>query len=279
MPLVLGLILALAAVAGGGWYGYRWWQAKKALQMASAQIPAAGTPSSEPGATPATSAPSNEPSAPVPEAVPAPTPSAAPAPAPKTLVGTPPLSTPASSRPATTPIAAPVKPGPSNAAVIVPTPVPTPTPAATPAVQIPASTPAPQAAPVRAIEPAPAPVQTPSTLTPVTRPEPQRTEILKPERPIAPAAPAAKPAYSGPASGVIIWSGRLDKGQAIAINGGQANNGTLNGGLPGVPVLIEVDPKDVGIAEAPGPSNGWKGFSLRSNKGRHTVVTIRWRTI
>jgi hypothetical protein len=78
---------------------------------------------------------------------------------------------------------------------------------------------------------------------------------------------------------VLIWSGQIEKGGEIRVNGSQANAGTLNGELPGVPVLIEVEPKDIGVAEAPGPSNGWKGFSFRSRKGRHTVVTIRWRVL
>jgi hypothetical protein len=78
---------------------------------------------------------------------------------------------------------------------------------------------------------------------------------------------------------VIVWSGQLEKGEAISVNGTRPSTGNLTGALPGVPVLIEVEPKDVGIAEAPGPSNGWKGFSLRSRKGRQTVVTIRWRVL
>ncbi len=65
----------------------------------------------------------------------------------------------------------------------------------------------------------------------------------------------------------------------MVLDSGRASNGTLNGALPGVPVLIEVEPRDVGIAESPGPSNGWKRLSLRSRKDKHTVVTIRWRVL
>jgi hypothetical protein len=55
--------------------------------------------------------------------------------------------------------------------------------------------------------------------------------------------------------------------------------GTVNGALPGVPVLIDVEPKDVGVAEPPGPGNGWRRLVLRSRVNRNTVVTIKWRTL
>jgi len=105
----------------------------------------------------------------------------------------------------------------------------------------------------------------------------ERPQILKPEA--TPAAPAPAPGYSGPASGVMIWSGHLDKGATVMLDGGRASQGTLNGSLPGVPILVEVEPKDVGLAEAPSPSNGWKRLAIRSRKDKHTVVTIRWKVL
>lgn len=82
-----------------------------------------------------------------------------------------------------------------------------------------------------------------------------------------------------PASGTVIWSGRLQKNETLAINGGSASMGSLRGALPGVPVMIEVEPKEIGVAESPGPGNGWNRLVLRSRSDRNTVVTIRWRRL
>jgi hypothetical protein len=78
---------------------------------------------------------------------------------------------------------------------------------------------------------------------------------------------------------VITWSGQLDKGATVVLDGNRASQGSLNGFLPGVPVMVEVEPKDVGVAEAPSPSNGWKRLAIRSRKDKHTVVTIKWRVL
>jgi hypothetical protein len=77
----------------------------------------------------------------------------------------------------------------------------------------------------------------------------------------------------------MIWSGQLDKGATVVLEDGRASQGTVAGSLPGVPIMIEVEPKDVGLAESPSPSNGWKRLALRSRKDRRTVVTIRWRVL
>ena len=84
---------------------------------------------------------------------------------------------------------------------------------------------------------------------------------------------------AAPASGVVTWSGKLEKNGTITIDGTTASMGTLNGALPGVPVLIDVEPKDVGVAEAPGPANGWRRLVFRSRVNRNTVVTIKWQTL
>jgi hypothetical protein len=43
--------------------------------------------------------------------------------------------------------------------------------------------------------------------------------------------------------------------------------------------MLEVQSRDVGIAEFPGPSNGWKHIVLRSSKNGDLRVTIRWTVI
>ena len=109
------------------------------------------------------------------------------------------------------------------------------------------------------------------------QPAAPRAEILKPQ-PAAPPAPV-KPAYSGPSSGVLIWSGQLQRDGLVEITGSSASSGTLRGELPGAPVIVEVEPKDVGVAEAPSPANGWKRLVLRSRTRRLSVVTIKWAVI
>lgn len=96
-----------------------------------------------------------------------------------------------------------------------------------------------------------------------------------------PASPRESPlaADAAPRSGVIIWSGPLRKDSVVTIEGESATFGTVRGSLPGVPVIVETDYKDVGFAEMPSPSNGWKRISMRGRKNINVVVTLRWRAL
>jgi hypothetical protein len=78
-----------------------------------------------------------------------------------------------------------------------------------------------------------------------------------------------------------MWSGRLERNGLITITGNTASNGTVTqGSLPGVPVTVQVEPAEsVGVAEAPGPSNGWTKIVLRSRVSRAVVVTVHWKTL
>ena len=78
-----------------------------------------------------------------------------------------------------------------------------------------------------------------------------------------------------------MWSGKLEKNSLITITDNTASSGTITqGSLPGVPVTVLVEPSDsVGVAETPGPSNGWRKIVLRSRVNRAVVVTIRWSTL
>ncbi len=82
-----------------------------------------------------------------------------------------------------------------------------------------------------------------------------------------------------PLSGVIIWSGPLRKNGVITIDGSSASVGSIRGALPGVPVRIETDFRDVGFSEMPSRSNGWKRFSMRGKMNGNVVVTLRWRAL
>lgn len=252
---IIAVGAAMLAVAGAAWFFFRTDGTAKPETAGNRQIPFVTEPSVEQPGTPAE---------PAPPAVEVPAPAVAAAP--------PAASTPPPSRPAPTrPVVSTPAPAPSI-------PAPAPRAAQPPPQTVPEPKPEP-AAPAEVVR-APVTQALPAAAAPAPSEAPRRTEILRPEREFpAPTQPRPTPAYQGASSGVIIWSGQLEKGAAISISGNQSSVGTVNGALPGVPVLIEVDPKDVGVAEAPGPSNGWKGFSLRSRKGRHTVVTIRWRVL
>jgi hypothetical protein len=79
---------------------------------------------------------------------------------------------------------------------------------------------------------------------------------------------SASATYTGPRSGTLNWSGIMTKGQLVAMEG-----------LPGIPVMIDFDAKEFSVVEPPSPSNAWKRLVLRSRKGRHAVITVRWTAI
>src|ERR1039458_10767400 len=75
-----------------------------------------------------------------------------------------------------------------------------------------------------------------------------------------------------PQTGKIIWTGKLTRGGTIQILGNRASQGHITGGLPGVPVRVQVfpseliqdglrifaaDPGSISPPEAPGAQNGW----------------------
>jgi hypothetical protein len=80
-------------------------------------------------------------------------------------------------------------------------------------------------------------------------------------------------------TGTIVWNGQLDKEGSVTITGGTASAGTVQGVLPGVPVSIEIDAKDVGLIESPRSSNGFQKITLRSHKKRSGPITIRWKVV
>jgi protein kinase-like protein len=84
----------------------------------------------------------------------------------------------------------------------------------------------------------------------------------------APRMPA--PVYQGPKQGVITRSVAIESNDFVS----------LGDDLPGVPVIIAVEPKEqFGVVESPGPSNRWKRLVLRSNKKTHVVITVRWSVL
>ena len=80
------------------------------------------------------------------------------------------------------------------------------------------------------------------------------------------------PVDQGPSVGTIIWTGKLARSSTIQILGNRASQGRVTGGLPGIPVRVQVfpseliqeglrvftaDPESINPPEAPGAQNGW----------------------
>jgi hypothetical protein len=92
------------------------------------------------------------------------------------------------------------------------------------------------------------------------------------QNPVRP-APAARPPAAQPASGRVIWIGRLQKNQTLIIKGKNSSTGTLIGELPSQPVKFSLSPGDLSsdgivlytsnsqyannVVEPPGAENGW----------------------
>jgi len=89
---------------------------------------------------------------------------------------------------------------------------------------------------------------------------------------------AAAPLYNGPVLGTIRWSGDLQENGLVTIEGDRASSGAVDGALPGVPVLVELLSKDVAVAEAPAPSNGWKRIVIRVRK-KQKSIQVRWSVL
>jgi hypothetical protein len=99
-----------------------------------------------------------------------------------------------------------------------------------------------------------------------------------------------KPDDPSPSTGKIIWTGKLARGATVQILGNRASQGRVTGGLPGVPVRVQVfpselvqeglhiyaaDPASISPPEAPGAQNGWNRtvYVLNPRKAGDIVIT------
>ncbi|HME07009.1 MAG TPA: hypothetical protein VKG25_08160 [Bryobacteraceae bacterium] len=168
---------------------------------------------------------------------------------------------PASGAPVDTPPVPEAAPPPAQPETAVP-PKPVP-PKPRPAVKAPAATTGAASLPMAAAPQTPAPAPA----------SPPPAPALTPRQ----VTPAPAPASKGPSNGLMLWSGPLPKGDNVVIDGTTPSVGLiLSGALPGVPVNLTIEPKDVTVSEAPSAANGWKRFAFHAKKGRKTVVTIYW---
>lgn len=133
--------------------------------------------------------------------------------------------------------------------------------------------------PARTIPPPTAPVvSSPPAQPPTTTASVRRTPVET-----ATAAPV-------PASGRLIWTGRLKKNELLVFEAGKPSVGSSTGSLPGKPVSVSVSPGDLthdGIViysavkprpgstqEAPGPQNGWNKTVRDWDPNRATDVEV-----
>jgi len=124
------------------------------------------------------------------------------------------------------------------------------------------------------------------------RSAPQFAERVNPPKPAAPPAPApAQPAYQGPRTGRVIWTGNLAPGGTLLITGRRTSSGTVTGELPRVPVRIGAYVAELGtqgftaysanarhargnVVEAPGAQNGWQRTAYRYDPGRASELIV-----
>jgi serine/threonine protein kinase len=81
------------------------------------------------------------------------------------------------------------------------------------------------------------------------------------------------------ATGVLTWSGILEKNSILVIDGQKATIGNITGQLPGKPVSIVVEPKDLVIRQKPSEINRWNQIILYSGNQKLSSITIRWQII
>src|SRR5260370_32606372 len=112
------------------------------------------------------------------------------------------------------------------------------------------------------------------TTEPPEQPEPAETPAPVVEVP--PKPKADQPAT--PSSGILLWSGKVEKDGMIVIDGAKSDSGTVNGALPGVPITVRVEPKGFTVSDPPSAANGWKRIAIHSQKKAHIVVTVFWNT-
>jgi hypothetical protein len=126
---------------------------------------------------------------------------------------------------------------------------------------------------------------------------------VSPERAMSVTAPKPSSIYNGPATGRLIWTGSLNAGASLEIDGDRASTGDLTGSLPRAAVRISVHPASFSrhgmdvfadeidaekeIREPPSANNGWTETVYKRNPKRAGAVVVtespsaqnRWKRI
>jgi hypothetical protein len=83
------------------------------------------------------------------------------------------------------------------------------------------------------------------------------------------------PVFQGPRQGEITWQGNIKANNTLTINDSQASSGKISGGLPGVPVQIQVNTGGCQVVTYPSPANNWKTIVIQAHAHLHTI-SISW---
>lgn len=89
-------------------------------------------------------------------------------------------------------------------------------------------------------------------------------------------APASQPEA---VSGILEWSGELQKNSILVITDQGSSIGRIAGQLPGKPVTIEVEPKGLTIRQMPRDANKWRQIILYSGNRTYSSITVRWKIV
>jgi hypothetical protein len=88
--------------------------------------------------------------------------------------------------------------------------------------------------------------------------------------------PLSPPPRALPRTGYIVWRGNLDKNGVIEIDGNASVPGSIDSGLPGVPVTVDLDTKNFAMVEYPSSSNGYRRMRIRSRNKVQSII-LKWQ--
>ena len=78
-------------------------------------------------------------------------------------------------------------------------------------------------------------------------------------------------------SGELVWTGNIQGSRLITIDKAHANEGSLQGALPGAPCVIDpMDKKHVSVVSSPAPVNNYERLVLSVTGKGMTRVIIKW---
>lgn len=77
-------------------------------------------------------------------------------------------------------------------------------------------------------------------------------------------------------SGFIVWKGSIEKDGIIEIDGDTCTPGSIQAGLPGVPVTVNLDTKNYAMVEFPSAANGYRRMKIRSRSKKESII-LNWQ--
>lgn len=114
---------------------------------------------------------------------------------------------------------------------------------------------------------------------------PPTARAVAPSSAVSVGLPAPRPAlpiedYHGPLRGELRWSGSLDPGTILVLQGGKTARGELSGDLPHVPVSLETATEGASLIDPPSAANQWDRVAVKNDSSAPlTGVRLRWRIV